>query len=340
MKALFFGLGGAGQRHLRNLRTLRPEAEIAAVRHTGRRFVIGSDLKADFSADVAVKYGVKELKTIAEGLSFKPDFAVVASPSSRHVETCVALLEAGIPVFVEKPASVNRAGLDKLVGLARKKPLMVGYHLRFHPCVKRLRELIDTKRVGRVQSVEVAVHSHMPSWHGYEKPDSFYAGRKDLGGGVVLTEIHEIDLLAWLFGLPTRVTAFRGNASDLGLDVEDTVGAVLEQKDAGRIFPVTLMLSFMQRPPARRFAVNGSEGRIVMDIPRLTVAVESVTGATDLFQVPDFDRNTIFIEELSHFLDCVESGEEPSASIASVAPGERTALAILESLSSGTAARP
>jgi predicted dehydrogenase len=339
LKALFFGLGGVGQRHLRNLRALRPEATIAAVRHTGRRFEIGNDLKADHGSDVTTKYGVQELKTLGEGLDFRPDVAIVANPTARHVDTCAALLEAGIPVFVEKPAAVDRAGLDRLLGLARRKPLMVGYHLRFHPCVKRLRELVEARRVGQVQSIEVAVHSYMPSWHGYEQPTAFYAGRKDLGGGVVLTEIHEIDLLAWMFGQPSRVTAIRG-AGGHGLDVEETVGAVLEQQDDGKAFPVTLMMSFVQQPPARRFAVNGVDGRIVMDLPRLTVVVEGANGKSERFPIPDFDRNEIFLDELSHFLTCVERGTEPMTSIANVAAGERAALAIHESLASGTSARP
>lgn len=342
MKALFFGLGGAGQRHLRNLKALHPSAQIGAVRHLGRRFEIGQDLKADFGADVAAKYDIKELPDLAAGLAFRPDIAIVANPSARHVETCAALVEAGIAVLVEKPAAVDRAGLETLLGLsARGVPLMVGYHLRFHPCVARLRALLEERRVGAIQSVEIAVHSHMPSWHAYESPGSFYAGVKGLGGGVVLTEIHEIDLLCWFFGLPDQVMGFGASPGGLGLDVEETVGAVIAGRDGSSRFPATLMLSFVQRPPSRRFAVNGSEGRIVMDIPRLTVVLEDAGGgAEEVFSVPALDRNSVFVEELAHFLDCVESGAEPLTSAARIAAGERTALALLESLDSGVPGRP
>src|SRR5262249_46234539 len=151
------------------------------------------------------------------------------APSSRHVDICRPLVEAGIPVFVEKPAATSRESFDALAASAKSSgsPVMVGYHLRFHPSVKCLHRVMAGRRVGAVQSVEVAVHSHMPSWHGYEAPNTFYAGIKELGGGVVLTEIHEIDLLCWLFGAPESVMGFKADATRSDLDVEETVGAVM-----------------------------------------------------------------------------------------------------------------
>jgi predicted dehydrogenase len=343
MKALFIGLGGVGQRHLRNLKALRPDAEVCAVRHGGRTFEIGDDLKADFNTDIVAKYGITELRSMDEAIAFKPDVAFVANPSSEHVNTCLRLIEAGIPTFVEKPAAIDRDGLAALLDSTAKHHslLMVGYQLRFHPCVKHLKIALDQQRVGAIQSVEVAVHSHMPSWHSYETPDAFYAGVKILGGGVVLTEIHEIDLLCWLFGPAASVMAFQGAPSDLALDVEETVGAIMTHGRDGRTFPTTLMMSFMQRPPARRFAVNGEAGRIVMEIPRLRVTIESTDGHTDdLFNDPEFDRASIFLEELAHFLDCAETRTEPLTSLARIADGQRTALAILESLGSANLAQP
>ncbi len=343
MKALFIGLGGVGQRHLRNLKALRPNVAVGAVRHSGRTFEIGDDLKPDFNTDIVAKYGITEFRSMDEGIAFKPDGAFVSNPSSEHLNTCLRLIEAGIPTFVEKPATIDRNGLAALLDCSanHRTLLMVGYQLRFHPCVKHLKIALDQQRVGAIQSVEVAVHSHMPSWHSYETPDAFYAGVKKLGGGVVLTEIHEIDLLCWLFGPAASVMAFQAAPSNLGLDVEETVGAVMTQGRDGRTFPTTLMMSFMQRPPARRFAVNGEEGRLIMEIPRLRVAIESIDGRSDdLFNDPQFDRASIFLEELAHFLDCVETRTEPLTSIARIADGQRTALAILESLGSKSLAQP
>lgn len=336
MRVLFLGLGGVGQRHLRNLRSLRPDAAVAAVRHAGRAFEIGNDLKPDYTVDIVAKYGIQCLRDLAEGIAWKPDFAVVATPSSLHVPQVTALVQAGMPVFVEKPLATSSESLDALYALvtARGVPVGVGYHLRFHPCVRRLRELLARGAVGKVQSLEVAVHSHMPSWHGYEKPNEFYAGVKALGGGAVLTEIHEIDLLCWMFGRPARVAAFGGRLSELDIDVEDTVSAILDFSGIS----CALTLSFVQTPPMRRFVVNGSSGRIAMDIPRLSiVAWDGAGDEIDRLDIPDFDRNLMFVEELSAFMAALDSAAPP-VGLAQVRDGQDAALAILDALSSPTGA--
>jgi predicted dehydrogenase len=327
MKVLFLGLGGAGQRHLRNLRALRPEATILAVRHAGRRFEIGDDLAPDFSSDIVSKYGIRILPNLDAAIANQPDLAIVASPSSLHVEQATTLIEAGVPTFVEKPLATSREGLDRFYTAARQRgiPVAVGYQLRHHPCAQRLKALLDAHRIGRLQSIEVTVHSHMPSWHGYEKPNEFYAGVAALGGGVVLTEIHEIDMLCWLFGRPQKVAAFGGTVGGYDIDVEDTVAAILE-------FPgplvVTLAMSFVQRPPGRRFVVNGSNGRIVMKIPKASIVVEDTTGSEiERLEVANFDRNGMFVAELRDFLTAVES-HISDLSLDSIRDGQDAALAI------------
>ena len=339
MRALFVGLGGVGQRHLRNLRTIYPGVEICAVRHSDKSFEIDNHLRVDRSVDIIQKYGVRTIPTLEQGVGFKPNFAVVANPSSLHVETTKILMQAKIPVFVEKPLACREGGLDELIKLQDilMIPVMVGYQLRFHPCVKRLKELLDDNVIGCVHSVEVAVHSYMPSWHDHETPGEFYAGVKELGGGVVFTEIHEIDLLSWFFGIPKRVMAFGGTLGSLPLNVEDTMGVLLEYEEGSQCFPVVLVLSFVQRPPSRRFVVNGREGRIILEIPKLKLTIEDINGEVKekLCLDSGFDRNSLFLEELTHFFSCLDSGKEPLTSLNNIAAGQKTALAILDSFQKG-----
>ena len=339
MRALFIGLGGVGQRHMRNLKQIFPQSEVFAVRHSNNNFEIDNNLKADHSVDIIQKYGVRTIPTLEEGIGFKPNFAIVANPSSLHVETTKTLLQAGIPVFVEKPVACHQKDLEGLMKLQNdlKIPIMVGHQLRFHPCVKRLKEILDENVLGPIQSVEVAVHSYMPSWHSYENPLEFYAGVKELGGGVVFTEIHEIDLLSWFFGTPKQIMAFGGTLGPLPLDVEDTVGALLEYEYRSRCFPTTLVLSFIQRPPSRRLVINGREGRAILEILKLQLTLEGTNGEIkeELCLASDFDRNSLFIAEMNHFLNCLASREEPLTSLKNIEAGQKTALAILDSLQKG-----
>ena len=67
-----------------------------------------------------------------------------------------------------------------------------------------IKDIIDHKKLGRISSVEININSYMPDWHPYESYKEYYVGKKELGGGVVLTEIHEIDFINWLFGKPDK----------------------------------------------------------------------------------------------------------------------------------------
>jgi predicted dehydrogenase len=331
VKALFVGLGGVGQRHLRNLRRLRPDAELLAVRTRGRSFEIKDDLTPDHGVDIVKKYAIRVFGRIEDAAKAMPDFAIVSNPTSLHVETTCGLLKRGIPVLLEKPISDSEEGLDELVELSRKKgvPVMVGYMMRFHPSAERMEGLLKAQAIGPVHSAVLISHSYVPSWHNYEQPKEFYAGSRSLGGGAVLTEIHELDLLHWYFGAPRRLWALGGKMSALGLDVEDTASSLLEFEQGGRCFPVSVNVSFAQTVPLRRFMVFGERGRIQWDILADRIAVEDhARGLNDVFEVPGFQRNDLFVRELEHFLDCLATKQEPKTALPLVLAGHCTALKI------------
>lgn len=337
MKALFFGLGGIGQRHLRNLRQLCPDSQLAAYRVKGRTFEVDKDLQPDYSIDIIKKYDIEVFSSFDAALSFKPDIAIVANPTCYHVETTTRLVESEIPVFLEKPISHSREGLDSLLEKVgkRKACVMVGYMMRFHPCVQKLKEMISEQRIGRLYSVTSIINSYMPEWHCYESYEALYAGRRDLGGGVILTEIHEIDLLCWLFGKPKRLWCLGGNYSSLGIDVEDSVTVMMEQINEGSPFTTTATLSFAQRYPMRCMTLLGEDGAIVWDIIRSELTLDDEEhGVHDVFKLADFDRNDLFLSELDHFLKCVETGKQPDTSLEKVIEGHETALLMKEYMNS------
>lgn len=338
MRALFLGLGGVGQRHLRNLRHLVPDAEIAAVRSLGRAFEIGPTLTADHSVDIVAKYAIRCFATIERAVAdFRPDFAVVASPTSVHAEQTIALMQAGVPVLLEKPATASSAELDRLLAVQAetKVPVAVAYMLRTNPSVRRLRDLVASGRLGRLYAVDAVANSFMPGWHPYEKPTDFYAGRKDLGGGAILTEVHLCDLLDAMLGRPRRVWCVGGALSPYGLDVEDSVTALMEFEQDGRPLPVTLAVSFVQRPVRFGIQVKGERGTIAWDLLSTKVVVEDAeAGTTEEFAVPAFERNTMFVDEMAAFLAGLKTGRFET-SLPVVAGGQRLALAMKESLESG-----
>ena len=86
----------------------------------------------------------------------------------------------------------------------------MGNQFRFHPCIKKIHQLVKQKKIGKIISVQVENGSYLPDWHPYEDHAISYASKKKLGGGVVLTQIHDIDYLYWIFGNPKSVFSVTG----------------------------------------------------------------------------------------------------------------------------------
>lgn len=88
------------------------------------------------------------------------DAVAIATPSATHHELALRALEAEKHVFVERPLALGAAEAQELVRTAarRHRRLVVGHQLLFHPAVRKLRELVETGRLGDVYFVSMTVH--------------------------------------------------------------------------------------------------------------------------------------------------------------------------------------
>ena len=218
------GLGSIGQRHLRNVYAkYGGEATILAYRVRNLNRTITPNLTIDENVDFIKRYSVNVFADLNKALAQSPDVAFICNPTSHHVSSCLAVAEAGCDFIVEKPLSHLMDGIEKLLSICESKKLigLVGYQLRFHPCYTLLKKLVTEGTIGSILSVHAEVGEYLPGFHKYEDYRQSYASRKDLGGGIVLSQIHEIDYLYDLFGMPSKVVGLGGHLSDLEIDVED-----------------------------------------------------------------------------------------------------------------------
>ncbi len=339
-RCLFVGLGGIGQRHLRNLRSLRgASVEVHAFRVRRERQVVSDTLQVVHGEDVESKYDVRVHEELDEALARRPDVVFVTNPSSLHVDITRRALAAGAHVLVEKPLSHSLDGVASLIAEARRTGLVgyVAYQLRFHPGFLRAHQILEQGLIGRPLFAEATVGEYLPSFHPYEDYRRMYASRRDLGGGVTLSQIHEIDFLIALLGRPERVFSMGGKLSGLEVDVDDVSSSLLECRGtAGLVLPVRLHQDFVQRPAERRTVIVGESGKLEWSLSGKTLrrfaADGSLSESADYSELP---RNALFEAELAHFLGCVESGRAPCVSLSGGAESLAVALAILESQRSG-----
>ena len=206
-KIFFLGLGGAGQRHLRIFKQLLPEkTEFSTFRsHSKITPLLRQDFSVDKNSTIEDKYNLKLFNTIEEGLGNLPDLIVISTPTALHLEVAKKAAKNKTNLFVEKPFSDSLIGFEDFEKCVLKNKLhfFVSYQRRFHPYLKKIKDLVTNKAVGKIVSARFSLTSYVPEWHPYENFKELYACKKGLGGGVLLTEIHEVDLCFWYFGLPT-----------------------------------------------------------------------------------------------------------------------------------------
>jgi predicted dehydrogenase len=318
VRILIAGLGAIGQRHARNLRQICGEdLDLVAYRRRRLPHVITETLQRDDARDVESALGIRSFDDLEAALATRPDAVFVCTPSSQHLEIAQRAAEAGCHLFIEKPVSHTLDGLDRLQSTVAERRLvaLVGCQWRYHPRVRSLREEVVSGSLGALRIAEIDYAEYLPAWHPYEDYRTSYAARADLGGGVVLTQIHDYDLAWWLFGPPARVSASGGRLSELEIDVEDTVDALLE---GGRA-PVRVTQT-MASPERRR---------------TITVVGDLRTASVDLLDAHAYERNRMFVDEVRHLVACVRGEERPAVPLAEGVAVLRLALAVKRSMRTG-----
>jgi predicted dehydrogenase len=337
------GLGGIGQRHVRNLRFLYGDTvEILAYRVRGQTHVVTPAMGADPSRSVEDEYSIRAFSSLDAALAEGPSIAFICNPSNMHIPVALAAIRAGCDVFIEKPLTDSLHGTTELIHEAAQRNVvaMVGYQLRFHPCMLKLAEIIGSGILGNLLAVRATVGEYLPNWHPYEDYRQMYASRSDLGGGVVLSQIHEFDYLYSLFGLPQRIYALGGHWSELEIDVEDTASILMECQSVGRPLPIHLQQDYLQSPPSRQCEVIGDRGRAVMDLHALTVSVSTRGASPAQASFAGFERNQLFIDQLKHFMECVRTRKKPVVDLSDGLQSLRMALAAKKSMMTGEPVEP
>ena len=339
MRTLIMGLGGIGQRHLRNLRMLMGnDMEIIAYDPRPNPPVLTDQLKVEEWARLDEKYNLHIFQDLEKALAQLPDIAFICNPTSLHISAAIRAAQAGCHLFIEKPLSHNLEQVDELVSLVENRNLkaVIGYQMRFHPCLKRLAELIQAKTIGRILSVRAEIGEYMPGWHTYEDYRQIYASKQDLGGGVILSQIHEFDYLYWLFGFPHSIYTRGGHLSSLEIDVEDTADTLMECMLDGHPVPINLHQDYLQRPLSRFCEVYGEAGKIRMDLRNLSVNVFDGQGnLAEENSYADFQRNQLFVDEVKCFLDSLQGIRTPVVTLGEGVQSLLMALAAKESLATG-----
>lgn len=316
LSALVVGLGSIGARHLANLQALGL-TRLGVV----RRRNLPPSRPLNLSR-------VEVFADLDQALAAGWDLAFIANPTALHLPAALACARAGCHLYLEKPVSHQREGLDELVREVEDRRLVVqvGCQLRCDPGLMAVREWLLAGEVGPVVGATAEAGEWLPGWHPWEDYRSGYAARADLGGGVLLTTIHDLDYLLWLLGPLTPLAATGGGSGALELDVEDHVWALLVTAHGAG---VGLTLDYLQRPAARRLKLVGGRGVIVWDYYAGLARLWREGEPKAQHQRPaDWDRNHLFLAIVRDFLAAVTQGREPLSPLSQGLAALELALAL------------
>ena len=288
MNVLIIGFGSIAQKHANALRTLSLNTSIYALRSG----------KGEYKDPSVIS--IVSLKD----LTIKLDFIIISNPTHLHKQTIEDMIELEVPLFIEKPSLNDLEGADYLVNIIHEKKIKtyVGCNLRFLECFEFLKEHLS-KQGDKIQEITAYCGSYLPNWRPMVDFKKTYSANKEMGGGVHLDLIHEMDYLYWLFGIPLEVQKILRNHSHLHISAVDYAHYVYTYPE----FVATVTLNYFRRDSKRTLEIVFDTKTWLIDIPTNTITCNGEV----IFQSPQKILDT-YLEQMRYFINFAFSSEEKS----------------------------
>lgn len=233
MKVLIIGLGSIGKKHLNTINSILTNSSIFALR---------SKIDAEEFPGITNIYDLIEIGSVTI------DFAIISNPTSGHKKTIAQLIPFGIPLFIEKPL-YSSLDIEDLVNLVETKGIntYVACNLRFLDCIRFVKNKLSQSQYQKLNEVNVYCGSYLPDWRPNVDFRKNYSANAELGGGVHIDLIHELDYLYWFFGIPKTVNYKFKNHSSLAISSLDYANYILDYND----FCASVVLNYYRRDSKR-----------------------------------------------------------------------------------------
>lgn len=213
------------------------------------------------------------------------DIVYIATPHNLHYEVMMKALKAGKHVFCEKAITVNSAQLEEAVAIAKEKNLVIcdGVTLLHMPLYKKLREIVDSGKIGKVKMVQV----NFGSCKEYDVKNRFFA--KELAGGALLDiGVYAVSFARYFMSSRSDTILTTANYFETGVD--ETSGILLRDPE-GEMAVIALTMRAKQ---PKRGVVAGEKGYI------------------EVYTYPRADKATVTYTEDGH-TETITAGEEQYA---------------------------
>ena len=224
LKVAIVGAGNIAPAHIEGYVKFKDRCKIAALVdiYPGKAKALND--KFDLGADVYDNY---------EKLFDRDDIDLVSvcTPPFTHAAVSIDCMNHGMDVICEKPMASSLDECDRMIEARDKsqRRLSIISQNRFRTPIMKLKQLLDANIAGKVLHVQV----DSLWWRGHCYFDLWWRGTwaKEGGGCTLNHAVHHIDMLTWMRGLPTEITAILANLNHDNSEVEDFSVAISKYAD-------------------------------------------------------------------------------------------------------------
>ncbi|MEO6289574.1 MAG: Gfo/Idh/MocA family oxidoreductase, partial [Ginsengibacter sp.] len=192
----------------------------------------------------------------------------VATPPSTHEEYTIGAINAGKPVYVEKPMSVNVSSATNMMIAAQEKniKLSVSHYRREQPLFRKIKELLDEKAIGEVRVINLLYHKRPLTGAELSNPRIAWRVSTDIAGGGLFNDLapHQLDLMIYFFGQAEKVSGMATNQAHLYSADDVVAGNILFSN--GVLFSGSWCFTTNEMNETDKCEIIGSKGKISFSV--------------------------------------------------------------------------
>lgn len=301
---LIVGTGSIGKRHIDNFTNHFDNIDIV-------------DINKERLDDVRSQYNVRNAYTDFEKAFLENKYLATAITAPPHVHLPIATAAAKNKsnLFIEKPLGINTSGWNDVIKVCDENDIIsyVAFCHRHIPYTQRFKEILKSKKYGKVLHANVRWGSYLPDWHPWEDYRTFYMAKKEQGGGALLDESHGVDLARFFFGEIKMVSAIIDNLSSLEISSDDSAFLTLKSENG-----IIIQISFdlYSRNPRVSFEAVCEHGTIIWD--RVDHEIKIFDKAGDKWINEKYSRDdlmSMYPTQALYFYECIKKNIKPDLDI-------------------------
>ena len=311
MRTLKIGVIGCGsiarRRHLLEYEA-NSKVEIIAV----------CDIVSERAEEMATKYNAKAFVDYKELLAIEDlDAISVCLPNYLHATVSIDALNAGCHVLCEKPMAISKEEAESMIKAAEKndRKLMIAHNQRFVSSHQKAKQLIDNGELGKIYSFRTTFgHPGPEKWSIDGKESWFFDKEKAFIGALGDLGVHKSDLMRYLLGEITEVSAFVETNAKENTTIDDNAVCIVKTAD-GVIGTLTASWSYVAGGDNSTVIYGEKATLRLEDDPVYSLIVQYGNGETVNYELDKIQTNEAGGQTnthvIDHFVDSIIHNTEP-----------------------------